>query len=58
MTAPDNYEQMHLLYDTNAGFGRNSKADTLGARADQLADAGEEPVSDEGAQLDIGFEVA
>lgn len=51
VTAPDNYEKQGLLYDTNAGFGRNSKADAVGARGDELADAGVEPESDEGARL-------
>ena len=51
MTAPDNYEKLKLIYDPNAGFGRNHRADQIGDRGDQLFDAGEEPVSDEGTPL-------
>ena len=51
MTAPDNYEQLKLIYDPNAGFGRNYRADQIGERGDELFDAGEEPVSDEGVLM-------
>ena len=48
VTVPNNYEQLQLLYDPNAGFGRNSKADAVAQRGEQLLAAGEEPESDEG----------
>ena len=51
MTAPDNYEQLKLIYDPNAGFGRNFRADQIGERGEELFDAGEEPVSDEGVPV-------
>ena len=47
-TTTSNYEQLRLLHDPNAAFGRNASADVLGSRAEALQMQEELQPDDEG----------